>query len=350
LDYSVSPEDIPLPEIHNLFLEEASDHFEYIWEHSSADQQQVLLQLAEDKRPPESQQYLVKELQKQGYVILEKNQQRLFSEIFKEYILQQAALETPETSEETERIERIEQELQDAQAMQRSILPSEEPIFTGLDISSYFRPATEIGGDYYDYISLAETKLAVAIGDVKGHGMSAGLLVSTASGCLHTTLEKNQSIEEVMRVMNRRVYEVKGRMFMTFCFSVVDISNLTLTLSSAGHPFPYHYRASTNNLLPLQEEGSLPLGVLQDCDCPVYSYSLETGDVLVYYSDGLVECTNAELQLFGFQGLENAIMQSAHHTASDIKQAILNEFFAHCQQHEQEDDVTLIVIKFSGGM
>jgi len=350
LDYSVSPEDIPLSEILDVFLEEASDHFEYIWEHSPADQQQVLLQLAEGKRPPESQQYLVKELHKQGYVLLEENQQRLFSELFKEYILQQAAFETPEASEEIERIERIEQELQDAQAMQRSILPSEEPIFTGLDISSYFRPATEIGGDYYDYIPLTETELGVAIGDVKGHGMSAGLLVSTASGCLHTTLEKNQSIKEVMRVMNRRVYEVKGRMFMTFCFSVFDTANRTLTLSSAGHPFPYHYRASTHNLLPLQEEGSLPLGVLQDCDCPVYSHSLETGDVLVYYSDGLIECTNAQLQLFGFEQLENAIMQSVHHAASDIKQAILDEFFAHCQQHEQEDDVTLIVIKFSNDM
>ena len=71
-------------------------------------------------------------------------------------------------------MDRIEQELQDAQAMQRSILPSEDPVFPGLDISSYFHPATEIGGDYYDYIPIAETKLAVAIGDVKGHGLPAG--------------------------------------------------------------------------------------------------------------------------------------------------------------------------------
>jgi serine phosphatase RsbU (regulator of sigma subunit) len=261
---------------------------------------------------------------------------------------QQALFETPpQTSEHLERIERIEQELQDAQAMQRSILPSEEPIFPGLDISSYFRPATEIGGDYYDYLPLTETKLGVAIGDVKGHGMPAGLLVSTASGSLHTTLETTQSIAEVMSVMNRRVCEVKGHMFMTFCFSVMDTANLTLTLSSAGHPSPYHYRAATGAFAPW-ELGSLPLGVMQDCDFPVYSHTIEKDDVLVYYSDGLVEGTNAESQLFGFERLENVIIQHAHQKASDIKEAILTEFFTHCQQHEQEDDVTLIIIKFSG--
>jgi len=96
------------------------------------------------------------------------------------------------------------------------------------------------------------------------------------------------------------------------------------------------------------ELGNLPLGVMPDCDCSVYSHTIEKDDVLVYYSDGLVEGTNAELQLFGFERLEKAIIQHAHQKASDIKAAILTEFFTHCQQHEQEDDVTLIVIKFIG--
>ena len=346
LDEVVSTQDVSLPEIYEIFMEEASAHFEYIWDYLSADQQQVLLQLAEGNHPPKSQQYLVKDLQKHGYVLEEEKQQRLFSNLFGEYILERASFETPlEASEYIERIERIEQELQDAEAMQRSILPSEEPIFVGLDISSYFRPATEIGGDYYDYIPLTETTLGVAIGDVKGHGLPAGLLVSTASGCLNTTLETTQSVVEIMRVMNRRVYEVKGRMFMTFCFSILDTANSTVMVSSAGHPFPYHYCAATQTLAPWELEGSFPLGVQEECVRPVCSHSLSKGDVLVYYSDGLVEGTNAELQMFSFERLEAAIIQHAHHTASDIKKAILTEFFAHCQQHEQEDDVTLIVIK-----
>ena len=218
--------------------------------------------------------------------------------------------EIPHPSEDTERIERIEQELQEAQEIQRSILPSEDPNFPGLDISGYFSPATEIGGDYYDYIPLTETKLAVAIGDVKGHGISAGLLVSAASGCLHATLESTQSIEEVMRVINRRVYEVKNRMFMTFCFSILDTENCELTVSSAGHPLPYHYCAATQTLMDWELEGNFPLGVREDCDCPVRPpRSLAKGDVLVYYSDGLVEGTNSMLQPFGFERLEAAIIQ-----------------------------------------
>jgi len=349
LDYSGSIRDISLSEIHALFVEEVSGHFEYIWGHFSEDQQQVLLKLAEGKRPPKSQQYLLKELQKQGYVLGEGRKQRLFSSLFGEYIQERPTFEVPpEVTEHIERIERIEQELQDAQAIQRSILPSEEPTFTGLDISTYFRPATEIGGDYYDYIPLTETKLAVAIGDVKGHGLSAGLLVSTASGCLNTTLENTQSVPEVMRVMNRRVYEVKGRMFMTFCFSILDTANCNLMVNSAGHPFPYHYCAATQNLVPWELEGDFPLGVRQDCECPVHHRPLAKGDVLVYYSDGLIEGTNAALQLFGFERLEDAIRKHAHRKSLDIKQAIISDFFAHCQQHEVEDDVTLIVIKFSG--
>jgi serine phosphatase RsbU (regulator of sigma subunit) len=347
LDEPADPKDILLPEIHELFLEEASDHFEYIWNHFPEDQRQVLLQLAEGKRPPISQQYLLKEPQKQGYVLGEAEQQRLFSSLFGEYIRERASLETPlEASEDIQRMERIEQELQDAQAMQQSILPSEDPLFAGLDISSYFHPATEIGGDYYDYIPLTKTMLAVAVGDVKGHGMPAGLLASTAAGCLHATLETTQSVAEVMRAMNRRVCEVKGRTFMTLCFSILDTVNHRVTFSSAGHPFPYHYCAAEQTLLPWELEGSFPLGVRQDSDYPVCSRSLAKDDVLVYYSDGLVEGTNPALQFFGFERLEAAIVQHAHHTASDIKQAVLTEFSAHCQQHEQEDDVTLIVIKF----
>jgi len=264
-------------------------------------------------------------------------------------------LETPYPSEDTGRIERIEQELQDAQEIQRSILPSEDPNFAGLDISGYFSSATEIGGDYYDYIPLTETKLAVAIGDVKGHGISAGLMVSTASGCLHATLENNQpilettqSISEVMRVINRRVYEVQNRMFMTFCFSILDTENCVLTVSSAGHPFPYHYCAANQTLMDWEQEGHFPLGVRGDCDCPVRSRSLSKGDVLVYYSDGLIEGTNSMSQPFGFERLEAAIKKHARHTASTIKESILAEFSAHCQGREQEDDVALIVIKFVG--
>jgi sigma-B regulation protein RsbU (phosphoserine phosphatase) len=148
-------------------------------------------------------------------------------------------------------------------------------------------------------------------------------------------------------VMNRRVCEVKGRTLMTFCFSVLDVADSTLTFGSAGHPFPYHYCAATQTLVPWELEGSFPLGVRQDTDYPVCSRSLAEEDVLVYYSDGLIEGDNEASELFGFERLESAIISHARYTSSDIKQGILDEFSAHCQQHEQDDDITLIVIKLS---
>lgn len=348
MENPVPPQDAPVQEIQELFLEEASDHFGYIWDHSTPDQKEVLQEIAEDKKPHTSQQYLLRDLQRQGYIIMEKGIPRLLSNLFAEYIREQMLVPTHSVpAEQTQRMERIEQELQDARTMQRSILPSEDPDFTGLDISSFFRPATEIGGDYYDYIPISETKLAVAIGDVKGHGLPAGLLVSAASGCLHTTLETTQSVGEVMRVLNRRVREVRGRNYMSFCFSVLDISNLTATLSSAGHPLPYHYSAARQALVPWESTGTFPLGVQQECDCTVLSRSLHKGDVLIYYSDGLVEGTNADDQMFGFEGLEESIVRHGHKSSPELKEAILSDFSAHCKDYEQEDDVTLIVVKIS---
>jgi phosphoserine phosphatase RsbU/P len=248
----------------------------------------------------------------------------------------------------SERMERIEQELHEAERMQRSILPSEDPVFGGLDISSYFQPATEVGGDYYDYIELTKSTLAIAIGDVKGHGMQAGLLVSAASGCLNTSLETNRCIEEVMQVVNRRVCEVKGNTLMTFSLSVLDAKESQVTISSAGHPLPYHYCAETGSLMSWAFPGSLPLGMLHDSEYQVFSRSLGEGDALAYYSDGLVEGTDASGEFFGFERLEAYICQHSHLDADGIKQGILTDFLMHCQGHEQEDDVTLIVVKISG--
>jgi len=345
LDEPVNPENIPLSEISDRFMEEARDHFEYIWDHFPEDYQQVLLQLAGGENPPVSYQYILRELQKQGYVVGEGRQQRLFSGLFGDYIQEHGLSErSPEVSEMSERIERIEQELYEAEQMQRSILPTEDPVFSGLSISSYFQPATEIGGDYYDYIPLTESTLAIAIGDVKGHGMQAGLLVSAASGCLHTSLETTQSIAEVMQVVNRRVCEVKSNTLMTFCLSTLNAKESQITVSSAGHPFPYHYCAETHRLMPWEFLGSLPLGMLHDSEYQVFSRALDQGDTLIYYSDGLVEGTNAAGEMFGFDRLEASIIQHAHLNADGIKQAILADFVAHCRQHEQEDDITLIVV------
>lgn len=348
LDEPVEPGDIPLTEIHERYMQEAGDHFGYIWDHFPDDHQRVLMQLAGGEHPPASSQYLLRELLKQGYVVDEQGELHLFSSLFGEYIQERGLSESSlEAAELYIRMERIEQELHEAEEMQRSILPSEDPDFHGLDISSYFQPAAEIGGDYYDYIPITETILAIAVGDVKGHGTQAGLLVSVASGCLHTSLETTQSIAEIMRVVNRRVCEVKGNTLMTFCLSTLDTTSSLLSISRAGHPPPYHYCAETRSLMPWEPEGSFPLGALQDFRYPVCSRTLSRDDILVYYSDGLVEGDNADEEIFGFERLEASILRHADLNASDMKQAILADFLAHCGQHEQEDDVTLIVVRIS---
>jgi serine phosphatase RsbU (regulator of sigma subunit) len=246
--------------------------------------------------------------------------------------------------QETER-ERLRQELETARHMQMAILPERRLVTPGLELFAYLNPATEVGGDYFDYSLLDNRQLAFLIGDVSGHGISAGTLVSMAKSCIFNQFRTSHEVREVMAALNEMVYgALKERLLMTLCYAIFDLEQRTLAYSIAGHPFPYHFSAASKSLSEL-EQPAYPLGVSRKSSYRVGRLGYAPGDVFTFYSDGIVEGVNPEGEQFGFERLEQAILRSAHLDAESMNRSLIEEFHDFSKGIPQADDVTLVVIK-----
>ena len=241
--------------------------------------------------------------------------------------------------------ERIEHDLQTASKIQSSILPEKDPSLEGYEVISYFHPAKEVGGDYYDYLYLPNNQLGIVIGDVSGHGIAAGLLMSMAKSCLYNQIKSSHRVEDVLFAMNNMVHELlHKRLLMSFCYSILDLQRRKLTYSSAGHHFPYHYSASESNLRSL-ESIAYPLGVRRNTHYKKKTAHLKRGDLLIFYSDGIIETMDAKDDLFGFERFEELIVRNAHLPPNELKESTLRELKAFSKGTPQGDDIAIIIIK-----
>lgn len=242
--------------------------------------------------------------------------------------------------------ELLDQELAFARNIQSSMLPDYRPDIPSLDIIGYSQPAAAVGGDYYDYFKISDFEFGLAIGDVNGHGVSAGLLMSMAKSCLFVQGKIDPSVLAVMSALNAMIFGgTKERLFMTFVYSIFQLENQTVTLSSAGHHLPYHYCAADKALKPVQVKPTYPLGVREKARFNEVTIQLAPDDVLVYYTDGINEAHSPEGEEFGFERLEQLILKHHHRSAADIQQAILQAYTDWVGGAEPEDDVTLVVVK-----
>ena len=241
--------------------------------------------------------------------------------------------------------ERIKQELLTASTIQLSMLPVADPKIPGYEIVSHFRPAKEVGGDYYDYFPLGDDRLAIVIGDVSGEGISAGLLMAMAKSCLLNQIRVSPDVPKVMYAMNNMVYEaLRKRLLMTLCYSVLDIPSRTLTFASAGHHFPYLYSKKGGKLSEL-ESIAYPLGVRRDSTYRAKRIELGPGDYLVFYTDGIIEARNQDGEEFGFERFERVILSHTISSAREMRDGILKELHEFSRGEPQFDDITLVIIK-----
>jgi phosphoserine phosphatase RsbU/P len=239
----------------------------------------------------------------------------------------------------------VRRELEIAREMQQSLLPAAAPEVPGVELAGYSVAANDVGGDYYDYFVLDESRLAVAVGDVTGHGVSSGLLMALAKGGLHNQVNADAAPAPVMTAMNRLICQSAGkRNLMSFVYAVVNAKNRTVELANAGHPSPYCFNSAERTVSAI-EIGAYPLGVrAQSMYAPV-EVRLEPGDAMVFYSDGIVEAQNPSGEVFGFERFEKAILRHGHLSATAMQDAILDEVRAFLGPQPMEDDVTLVVVK-----
>lgn len=242
--------------------------------------------------------------------------------------------------------ERVKAEIDAANRIQEALLPLEAPQLVGATVSSHYRAATEIGGDYFDFLQQPTGEVGIAFGDVSGHGLTSGIVMAMAKAALLVQVDYDSSPRAVLEVLNDIVMKTAPkRILMTFFFGLLDPRAQTLRFSSAGHLDPYVYRAATRKLEALSSWG-FPLGVRRREGFREHTVGFSAGDRLVLYSDGLIEAIDDDGNPFGFDRFESAIVTNGHLGADDIKKALLGAVRKFTRNRPPEDDQTLVVVAF----
>jgi HAMP domain-containing protein len=243
--------------------------------------------------------------------------------------------------------ERVAKELELAAKIQKEILPKEIPKVMGLDISAGLLPAEEIGGDSYDFIKSDENSLLMYLGDVTGHGVPSGIVVSVANALIYSNAQE-PDLKKLLIGVNRILKDkTSANMFMTMVMMKWNALLNEMKYVSAGHEQMIHYHASDKKVT-LTPPSGIALGMLMDIsqNLKEEQVKLESGDVLVVYSDGIPECWKNEKEMYGMGRLKRAVNDySDLPSAFAIRNALLADVKEFAGKYKQMDDITLIVIK-----
>lgn len=241
--------------------------------------------------------------------------------------------------------ERQRVELETARGIQSSILPELPPRLNGVDLAHAYLPATEVGGDFYDVLALEDGRLALAVGDVAGHGVSSGLVMSMAKSALAVQVTFDPEVASVFRTLNRTVYQTaRRRLLTTLCYAVLDPKRRELLYASAGHLFPY--RITKEGKVEALESVSYPLGVRGDLEVSARMARLDEGDTLFLFSDGVVEArAEGSDDLYGFERLEESLQRHAGESPGRLRDKVLEDVESFVGASPREDDQTILVLR-----
>ncbi|MEE9563023.1 MAG: PP2C family protein-serine/threonine phosphatase [Thermoanaerobaculia bacterium] len=241
--------------------------------------------------------------------------------------------------------ERQKVELETARGIQASILPDLPPEMNGVRMSHAYLPATEVGGDFYDVLALDDGRLAVAVGDVAGHGVSSGLVMSMAKSALAVQVTFDPDVEAVFATLNKMVFQsARKRLLATLCYALIDPQKKEMFYASAGHLFPF--RLSADGDVEALESVSYPLGVRSEIDIRVRGANLASGDRLFLYSDGIIEARpEGSEELFGFDRLEESLKRHFSKDVMSLRDGVLEDVESFTGRSPREDDLTILVLQ-----
>lgn len=246
---------------------------------------------------------------------------------------------------------KMESDLETASKIQRDVLPDETPNITGLDIVAKTRFADDLGGDCFGFIERGSEHL-MYVGDVTGHGVPAALVMMMVSTLLATFAEMGQSAYEVVVNTNKQLKpRIKATMFMTMVLLSWDALKQKMTYVGAGHEYLFIYRKASGQVEKLKT-GGIALGMIPDNSALVKEIDLElnVGDVVLLFSDGITEARNDADEMFGEDRLEQSFKDYApQYESSGVMFHIAKDFAEFTGNHEQEDDMTMICIRYAGG-
>ena len=241
----------------------------------------------------------------------------------------------------------LEEELNTAHDMQMNLMPTQPPQIEGLDIAGRCLPANHVGGDLFQYFPISDNRLAISLADVTGHAMEAAVPVMMFSGILDTQMETDDSIENLFAKLNRSLHRnLDKRTFVCFTMGELETDTKKFRLSNGGCPYPYHYKADSGEISELQVD-AYPLGVRAETDYPVIEAQLETGDRIVFCSDGIIEAENVDGEIFGFERTSEGVREGCNRnlSAPQLLDHLINKVKTFTGETPQGDDQTVVVLQ-----
>ena len=245
---------------------------------------------------------------------------------------------------------RLEWELELSQVVQRALMPQAMPDIPGVQLAAFSRPAQIVGGDYFDFFRFRDGAHGLAIADVAGHGVSAGLIMASVQTALHTLVPLSETPLEVVQQLNRFFSRnIHVTMFVTLFLAKLDLNSLTMSYCNAGHNPPMILRAPLNgadSTTWLRPTGPA-IGIVDDFQITERSTTLKPGDLMLLYTDGVTEATNPKLEEFGEHRLGKLAQQRVHLAAMEVVEALRHELKHFVAGQELEDDATIVACKIA---
>jgi serine phosphatase RsbU (regulator of sigma subunit)/predicted ester cyclase len=260
-----------------------------------------------------------------------------------------ATLRKQRLEQEISERERVEQELRVARSIQQASLPEQVPQLEGWQITPFYRPAREVGGDFYDFLELEDGRLGLVVGDATGKGVPAALVMASARSMLRAIAQAlgSTSPGDVLGRVNDALFiDIPANMFVTCYYAILDPKRASLSYANAGHDLPYLWHGGEAEELRAR---GMPLGLMPGMSYEEKEIELDAGEGVLFYTDGLVEAHDPKGEMFGFPRLRALLADHGEERALvDLLLAELYSFVG--EGWEQEDDITLLMLERSASL
>ena len=260
-------------------------------------------------------------------------------------------LEAAGLHEELTRRAEMERDLDIAREIQTSLFPRELPRVPGVSFFGVSRPARVVGGDFYDFLEVdgdvrGGGRLGLVVGDVSGKSIPASLLMVAAKEIVYARAMADPDPGVVFREANRRLYDIKRRMFVSLAYFLLDQKALSLTYAFGGQPTPLLVRAGSGVAVEIPAPANrLPLGAFRDVPYDTVTCYLSPGDLLLFYTDGLNEAMSAEMAPYGDERLKASFVRHAKRPLPELADELLEDIRQFTQDAEQYDDQTFVLMR-----
>jgi serine phosphatase RsbU (regulator of sigma subunit)/predicted ester cyclase len=260
-----------------------------------------------------------------------------------------ATLRKQRLEQEIRERERVEQELRVARSIQQASLPEQVPQLEGWQITPFYRPAREVGGDFYDFLELEDGRLGLVVGDATGKGVPAALVMASARSMLRAIAQAlgSTSPGDVLGRVNDALFiDIPANMFVTCFYAILDPKSGSLSYANAGHDLPYLWRGGEAEELRAR---GMPLGLMPGMSYEEKEIELDAGEGVLFYTDGLVEAHDPKGVMFGFPRLRALIVDHGEERA--LRDFLMEELYSFVGEGwEQEDDITLLMLERSASL